>query len=784
MFGRRVSPWFVTSCLLPLALVLAGCDRDPKVARVKYVNNGNRYFEKGKFKEASIMYRRALQKDMRYGEAWYRLGLTNLRLSDFSEARKDFSRTMELDPANVDAVVKAADIDLAVAFVNAKARPQAITDLRDLVNTLKKRAPQSYDVYRLSGYVSLLDKDSQTAIENFKKANSAKPEQSDLVLILVQTLMADGKPDEAEQFARAQLAKTKTYGPLYDVLYKSYLRQKRNDDAEKLLKDKIANNPKDGNFVVQLALHYALMNRKSDMQATLDRLISDQKTFPNARQLAGDLYFQLHDLDSAYRQYAQGDKENPKQHRPYTKRMIEVLAQQSKIPEATALAAQLMKEDPKDAEATSMHATLELQDNDRTKAKHIISELQPLVTKDPKSPILHFNLARAYIVQGDPASNEQARLQLEEVVKLRPQYAPAKYFLALLALNRQDYAKALQMSDDVLATDKNDPRVELVRAKALIGTHEKEKSREQLNAILAGVNPAAGIVGKGAWTEAKYLLGALDLDQKNYTEALSEFEEVKKAGSPNGLIGIVEVKVAQRKFDEAETIIRDQLKLTPDRQDFQVALANVQVDSKKYKEAIDTLQKLIDRNPKNFGLLTRLGEVRKMTGDNPGAIAAFKRAHDLAPNEINPILEMAMVYDDTGRNEEARRYYEEVLKINPNQFQALNNLAYLKADEGVDLDQALTFAQRAEQSNPTNLDVRDTVGFIYYRKNLTDDSIRMLNELVKQKPDRATFHLHLAMAYFQKGDKGQAKRELEAASRNTPSEKELLRIKELSAKLG
>ena len=280
MFGRRVSPWFVTSFLLPLALVLAGCDRDPKVARVKYVNNGNRYFEKGKFKEASIMYRRALQKDMRYGEAWYRLGLTNLRLSDFSEARKDFSRTMELDPANVDAIVKAADIDLAVAFVNARQRPQAITDLKDLVNTLKKRAPQSYDVYRLSGYVSLMDKDPAAAIENFKKANSAKPEQSDLVLILVQTLIADGKPDEAEQFARAQLAKTKTYGPLYDVLYKSYLRQKRNDDAEKLLKDKIANNPKDGNFVVQLALHYAYDESQERYAGNARSLDFRSKDFP------------------------------------------------------------------------------------------------------------------------------------------------------------------------------------------------------------------------------------------------------------------------------------------------------------------------------------------------------------------------------------------------------------------------------------------------------------------------------------------------------------------------
>src|SRR5271154_4426338 len=111
MSGRRlphVLPlgWLV---LLPLAFT-AGCDRDPKVARLKYVNNGNKYFDKGKYKEASIMYRRALQKDLRYGEAWYRLGLTNLKLADFPEARKDFLRTMDLDPANLDAIVKTADL--------------------------------------------------------------------------------------------------------------------------------------------------------------------------------------------------------------------------------------------------------------------------------------------------------------------------------------------------------------------------------------------------------------------------------------------------------------------------------------------------------------------------------------------------------------------------------------------------------------------------------------------------------------------------------------------------
>ena len=784
MFGRRVLPtWIAVACVVPLVLVLAGCDRDPKVARVKYVNNGNKYFEKGKFKEASIMYRRALQKDLRYGEAWYRLGLTNLQLHDFGEARKNFLRAMDLDPANLDAIVKSADLDLAQALVNPKARDRALADLRELVVQLKKRAPENYDVYRLTGYVGLLDKNGPAAIESFKKANAIKPEQSDLILILVQTLVANGQPDEAEKYARAQIAKAKNYGPLYDVLYTSYVRQKRFDTAEILLKEKIANNPKEGNYLIQLAQFYGGTNRKADMEATIQRLTTD-KTFPNGRQLAGDFYFQIHDLDGAYQQYVAGEKENPKQHRLFTTRLIEVLSQENKIPEATKLTEQLVKEDPKDPEAISILATLQLQDTDKVKAKQVVAELQPLLVKFPDRAILHFNLGRAYMVQGDPASNEQARLQLEETLKQRPQYVPAKYFLALLAVNRGDYARAVQFTDDVLTMDKNNQRVQLVRAKALIGINEKDKARAQINDILSAINPAANIVSKGVWIDSKYILGLLDLDAKKYADALSEFEEVRRAGSPNGILGILEVKVAQRKFDDAETFVRDQLNLTPDRQDYQMALANIQVDAKKFKEAEQTLLKLIEKNPKNSPLYTKLGETRRMFGDNPGAISAFKQAHDISPTDVKPLLEMAMAYDDTGRNEEARRFYEEVLKINPDQYQALNNLAYLKADAGVDLDQALTFAQRAEQANPNNLDVRDTVGFIYYRKNLTDDSIRMLKELVAQRPDRATFHLHLAMAYFQKGDKGQAKRELDAASRYAPSEKEQARIKELSAKIG
>src|SRR5260370_42177834 len=83
--------------ILPLIVILAACTRDPKEVAKKYVASGNKYFDKGQFKEASIMYRRALQKDMLYAQAHYRLGVVELRQSLYAEALRSFHRATDID---------------------------------------------------------------------------------------------------------------------------------------------------------------------------------------------------------------------------------------------------------------------------------------------------------------------------------------------------------------------------------------------------------------------------------------------------------------------------------------------------------------------------------------------------------------------------------------------------------------------------------------------------------------------------------------------------------------
>ena len=83
-------------CAVALILVgLASCNRDPNVMKQIYLEKGNKWFDRGKYKEAMLMYRDALQKDKKFAEAHYRMALTFLKVNDVSDAVKSFRRADE-----------------------------------------------------------------------------------------------------------------------------------------------------------------------------------------------------------------------------------------------------------------------------------------------------------------------------------------------------------------------------------------------------------------------------------------------------------------------------------------------------------------------------------------------------------------------------------------------------------------------------------------------------------------------------------------------------------------
>ena len=143
-----------------------------------------------------------------------------------------------------------------------------------------------------------------------------------------------------------------------------------------------------------------------------------------------------------------------------------------------------------------------------------------------------------------------------------------------------------------------------------------------------------------------------------------------------------------------------------------------------------------------------------------------------------------MLLEKMGKKQEATAAYNRVLGIDPENPLALNNLAYLNAESGSNLDQALTFAERAKKRLPGSPEVSDTLGYVYYQKNLNPQAVQIFRQIVQQAPERSTFHLHLAMALEKQGDKQGAKDEAQKALKNAATPEEQNKIRNFLNQLG
>src|ERR1700721_605246 len=99
--------------------------------------------------------------------------------------------------------------------------------------------------------------------------------------------------------------------------------------------------------------------------------------------------------------------------------------------------------------------------------------------------------------------------------------------------------------------------------------------------------------------------------------------------------------------------------------------------------------------------LCPLGETQMLAQNLPAAIESLKKAHEILPNNSMILNTLATLLTNAGQGNEAKAPYENALRICSENPVALNNLAYIIAESpGGDLNQALTFAQRANQKLP------------------------------------------------------------------------------------
>jgi tetratricopeptide (TPR) repeat protein len=775
-------------CLLALALVLQGCWRDPETVKRRYVESGDKYFSQGKFKEASLMYRSALRKDARYGEAYEKLGEAELRRGEVLSAISAFRRAVELLPKDETPAGRLGDIYLAIYATPNNHSPRMLDEIKQLSDGLLKKNQYSYNGLRLAGFVSGAhasesaakgDKEGAQrlmaeAIGFFQKADQVKPNQPDLLFATAQALAKNDQWDQAEALARRIIDKNPRFAPAYDFLMVGYLRRNRQPEAEQMLAQKIKNNPQVVEFVIQQAAFYYATNRRPQAEQVLQALLGREKDLPNARIKVGDFYGRMRDFDKALAVFNDGYKQGGARASEYRVKAALVLVGAGRRQEALRMVEAILKDDPKNNAATSMHATLELESGEAKQTQNAIADLQSLIGREPNNAVVRYNLARAYQSRNDL---EGAKRQYEEAVKLRKGFLAAWIGLSQVSLAKGEFAHAIEAADKALAIDPSNVLPMAVKANAMINSGNLQQARADLQTALTK-RPNS--------PDLEFQLALVSYAERKFGDAEKIFRALleKYPNDPRLNFATADVLLNTNRGAQALELLQGQLKRAPDNMAMHYAVGATAMRTRDYDVAEREFRMLLGRNPKNLEIYMRLGETLRERGQLQQAIEVLRQGQ--AIDAANPManLQLAMTLESAGMRREAMPLYANVLKKDGGNWLALNNIAYLMAEEGHDLNTALTYAQKAKQQAPSNDEVSDTLGWVYIQKKMADNALGIFKDLVKRNPTNAGFRYHLGYALYIKGDIPSAKQSLQAARGLKPNKEDDAHIRELLAKIG
>jgi tetratricopeptide (TPR) repeat protein len=727
--------------VLPSLLLLAGCR-----SANNYLEKGNAAFQRGHFEEASLNYRKAVQKDANFGEAYHSAALAELKLNKAAEALQDLREAVRFMPDNQAAREDLTNLMLG-AYIGDPAHPKFLYDLLvQFSTTWLQRDPNSIQGLRIHGYLAMLERRPEEAVEVFRRAHQTHPRDEKVVDGLMDALFRANQPSAAEKVGLDFLATDTTAADIYDALFRMYVAAHRVQDAEKILTRKVDSNPRENSNILQLAGFYAGQHRKAEMDGAMQKFLSNPGKGSRVQVASGDFYASIGDLDDALNHYRSGSAE--KNDRLICQnRIARVLLLQKNRQEGLKVLNQTLAEYPEDAEARALRAALLVGEPGAGKPGEGIQELRAVLEKNPNDLFLKFLLARAL---AETQNFAEARSRLTEVVKLRPQFLEADLLLSEIAFKQNDMLATLEHAEAALEIDPANLRARMLQGRALL----RQGNLDQAHAVLGSLSRQVP-----ESVDVRLELAYVSLNKHNYAEAETAFKKILEAKPTEwrAVAGLVDTDLAQNHTEKAFARLEDELMRSHGSPAVRNLLAATALRSGKYDLAIENFRDLANQTPNSIDAQIQLANAYQLKGDVHNAITTLERAAAYQPKDPRPASLLPFLLEADNRAQEAKQVVRHALAQRPDDSDAMNNLAFLLAQTGDSLDEAVKLARNAVSKAPNNPAYLDTLGYVYLKRDQSDDALEIFTNLIRKYPNDPACAYHTGMAWYQKGDRARAK---------------------------
>ncbi len=399
-----------------------------------------------------------------------------------------------------------------------------------------------------------------------------------------------------------------------------------------------------------------------------------------------------------------------------------------------------------------------------------------LVTGDPKTALASFEKgiqawpdnAGARFLAGlaarDLGDEERAIAELRESARSGAEETDAALELARILYLRGEYREAISFANLALRGPggPTQPEPYVVGGRAMAAAGQTARARRSVEALRKHGHLAIAarelallersVSGPEA-SEKAIAASELDLADPANLEVLQQsIENLSLLGRTREALAAIDVAAARTPENARLFELRG---LTLARGD----------DSPGARKAFE---KALELDPKSAPALAGLGTLRGQAGEFDAAIELFERADALAPGDGSYVYSAAQIALAAGKRPDATTRLRRIVLRYPGQIGARNDLAYLLAEDGVDLDLALSLAQEAQRRSPTP-EVLDTLGFVHLRRGEAKEAVvafeRAVAALAAATGDRssASIHYRLGTALEKAGEVERARESFETA---------------------
>jgi tetratricopeptide (TPR) repeat protein len=732
----RVSTRFASAWLVA-ALLVAGCG-DSAADKQEYLHNGDRLAAEGNWGAAVVEYRNAVRADERFGPARYKLGQAYVQTGELSRARAELIRAADLLPGDFDAQLAAARILLrAGEYEDARARAEAAL----------KISPQRVEGHLVRGSAFAGAREFEEAIKAFEEGLAVDPTRVELLTNLgaVKTVQA---PNEAEAAFKQALVVGPNSLQARLSLAHFYLSAGRLAEAEAAYREAL--KLEDGVTANRaLAVFYMSTNRQREAEAPFRRAAELSKD-PRSIVVLADYFISQRRFDEAL-PILDTLASQPGSFAVVSGRRAVIEYELGRRDKAYALLDEVSLKEPRNADAFVTKARwllLEKKPNDA------LAAAQEAVKLEPQAWDALELVGAAHAALG---AVEESFTAYTEALRLNPRAVNALVALSELSVLRGNMGAAVRFAEDARRNRPDSGRAQYALVRALLAERSHQRARVELAPLVKAMPDAA---------PTHLLLAQVNLAEGNLAAARAAFERALaiEPTSSEAVEGLVRLDAAARQPARGVERATRLVQALPGAAEPHYIAGRAHFAANDFKQAETSLRQAVTIDPSYTPAYLLLAEVYVRQQKLGDAQQEFERIIQQRPNDVSAHTMVGILLEAQQRSAEAQRAYQRVLDIDTRAPVAANNLAYIYAEEGANLDVALNLAQTAKAARPDDPDVNDTLGWVYYKRDLPTLALAPLEQSVKTNPKHPLYQLHLGLVYSKLGETAKARAALAQAA--------------------